>query len=1289
MKLSTVTAQFPCDCKTVWDIFTDNKSYEWRSDLSKIEIIDENRFDEYTRNGFVTHFRITAKEPYREWRFIHSKRWIAVLLCLFLILFDCIPANASNTSVPDEAVNKRMKAGIFYFDGYHEKDEKGNLTGYGIEVLQMISQYSHLNFDYVGYDKSWNDMLTMLENGEIDLVTSARKNPEREAKFAFSYPIGRNSTVLSILADNTKYHSGDYRTYDGMCVGLLAGSSQNDKLAEFAKEKQFSYDTKEYENSQQLAMALKDGSIDAILSSNLRKMENEKTLDTLQTENFYVIVRKEDKELLEEINYAIEQMDINGGDWDNSLFFKYYGPVYSSELVFTEREKAYIQDVLAGKKKITATAIGDRAPYSYVEDGELKGIMPDYFAKVMELCGLPYEIVVPENREDYYNTANTNGVDIVIDRRISDLTTEKDLYRGFNTDTYMTVGTAKVTKNNFTGKIKTIAVVNAQGEEPLEKEIIDDAKVLYYDTRDEAIQAVLKGEADAAYVYTYTAQMSVNNDFTGSLQYSVVNGVRFTFQMYVRENCDHELVTILNKCLKQMPEDALNQLIAQYTSYTPQDLTFAQYMQANPEAMVLVVLVIVLVLVIFLALLFWARWKGKILHASEEANKKLEDQLAIVDALSRDYLNVFAVNTGEDTAKIIKMEGYVTSGLEKNFLKTFSYTPLVHQYVEERVYPGDQQELLEALSIDRVTEKLNSDMEYVGNYRVLIDGTIHNYQFTYVKVEGKRSREGFTVLAGFRNIDEIVREEQKQKQALTEALAQAQHANHAKTAFLNNMSHDIRTPMNAIIGFTSLAATHIDSRETVRNYLDKIMTSSKHLLSLINDVLDMSRIESGKVRINEEEASLPEIMHDLKTIVQSDIKAKQFEFYIDTLDITNETIICDKLRLNQVLLNILSNGMKYTKAGGTVSVRIIQTDSDPDGYASYQFRIKDSGIGMSEEFLKHLFEPFEREQTATVSGIQGTGLGLAIAKNIIDMMNGTVEVESEVGKGTEFIVSFRFRTVNQPQKTEHLEKLANLRALIVDDDANTCMSVSKMLSSIGMNPDWTTQGKEAVVRTQFAIEENKPYSAYVIDWLMPDMNGIEVVRRIRKVIGDTATIIILTAYDWADIEEEAKEAGVTAFCSKPIFLSKLHQILVAPYMEPEADTKEEQEEFLKNKRILLVEDNEINQEIAQEILGDAGLVIDIVGDGTEAVNTIKNVEAGTYDLILMDIQMPIMDGYEATRQIRAMEDPARSSVPIVAMTANAFDEDRQKAMEAGMNGHVAKPIDILKLMDILKDILMD
>ncbi len=1221
---------------------------------------------------------------------INIKKYVTVLLCLFLALSDVVIANASDVSTSEQPAGERVKAGIFYFDGYHMKDEEGKLTGYGIELLQTISKYSHLNFDYVGYDASWNDMLDMLENGEIDVVTSARKYPEREDKFAFSYPVGRNSTVISVLADNMEYRSGDYQSYDGMCIGLIAGSGQNDKLEEFAKEKQFSYQTKEYEDSQELVEALKDGSIDAILSSNLRKTEDERTLDTLVTENFYAIVRKEDTELLEEINYAIEQMDINEGDWENSLFFKYYGPIHSPGLAFSEREKAYIQDVLDGQKKITVTAIGDREPYSYVEDGELKGIMPDYFAKVMESCGLPYEIVVPEDRVDYYGLADTNGVDVVIDSRVSDLTTEDDLYRGFNTDPFMSVGMAKVTKKNFTGKIETIAVADTQGEEPLEKDIAGDSQILYYNTREEALNAVLKGEADAAYVYTYTAQLFVNNDFTGSLQYSVVNDVSFSFQMYVRENCDHELVTILNKCLDQMPEDVLNQLITQYTSYMPHDLTFTQYMQANPGKVAVAAVVIILVAVLILALLYRIRWKGKILEASEESNKVLEEQLAIVEALSRDYLNVYAVNTKENTAKVIKLEGYITPGLEKNYEKIFSYTPLVQQYVNDRVYPEDQQGLLEALSIDKVIEKLASDMEYMGSYRILVDEEIHNYQFSYIKLEGRNSQEGFTVLAGFRNIDEIVREEQKQKQALSEALAQAQYASRAKTTFLNNMSHDIRTPMNAIIGFTSLAATHIDNKDIMQNYLDKIMTASKHLLSLINDVLDMSRIESGKVRISEEEVSLPEILHDLKTIVQSDVKAKQFEFYIDTLDVINETIISDKLRLNQVLLNILSNSMKYTKAGGVVSVRIIQTDSDPEGYASYQFRIKDNGIGMSEEFLKHLFEPFEREQTATMSGIQGTGLGLAITKNIIDMMNGTVEVESEVGKGTEFIVSFRFRTVDQPQETEHLEKLENLHALIVDDDINTCMSVSKMLSSVGMNSDWTTQGKEAVARAEFAIEENKPYSVYIIDWLMPDMNGIEVVRRIRKVIGDTATIIILTAYDWSDIEAEAKEAGVTAFCSKPIFLSELRQILTAPYREPEKEPEiEEIKEFFTGKKILLVEDNEINQEIAQEILGNAGLIIDTVGDGSEAVDTIKNVAPGTYDLILMDIQMPVMDGYEATRQIRALEDAARASVPIVAMTANAFDEDKQKALEAGMNGHVAKPIDIPQLMDTLKEVLRD
>lgn len=527
---------------------------------------------------------------------------------------------------------------------------------------------------------------------------------------------------------------------------------------------------------------------------------------------------------------------------------------------------------------------------------------------------------------------------------------------------------------------------------------------------------------------------------------------------------------------------------------------------------------------------------------------------------------------------------------------------------------------------------------------------------------------------------------EKQKADLEDALAAAQHANRAKTTFLNNMSHDIRTPMNAIIGFTSLAATHIDNKEQVQDYLSKITTSSNHLLSLINDVLDMSRIESGKVKIEEKETSLPEIMHDLKTIVQTDIAAKQLEFFIDTADVVNENVLCDKLRLNQLLLNLLSNAMKFTRPGGIISVRILQKGSALDGWASYEFQVKDTGIGMSKEFQEHIFEPFERERTSTVSGIQGTGLGMAITKNIVDMMGGTISVASEEGKGSVFTVALRLRTCSGPVRQEIVPQLQGLRALVADDDFNTCSSVTQMLSIIGMRPDWTTSGKEAVLRVKLAEEQDDGYAVYIIDWLMPDMNGIEVVRRIRAIIGDGKPIIILTAYDWSDIEEEARNAGVTAFCSKPIFLSELREVLESPFVVQEEKDVKETFSF-EGKKLLLVEDNEINQEIALAILGEVGFVMDVADDGAVAVEKIKAAKPGQYDLILMDIQMPIMNGYEAARQIRAMKDSAYADIPIIAMTANAFDEDRKAAFDAGMNGHVAKPIDPEKLFEMLREIL--
>ena len=1210
------------------------------------------------------------------------RRIAAFAVCVILILANFI----TTASAAAPSGNRTVTAGIFAFEGYHMKDEEGGLTGYGIEVLDLISEYSHLNFRYTGYENSWNDMLEMLENGEIDVVTSARRTAEREEDFAFSLPIGRNYTVLSVRQDNSRIHSYDYGTYDGMTVGGLKGSSQNESLVEYAEERGFSYRMVEYDNSDVLAAALQNGEVDAVLTSNLRKAENEKTLDVIQEDNFYAIVRKDDTELLNELNYAIEQMDIYEGDWKNVLFYRYYGPVYSSELTFTEREQAYIQSVISGEKTITATAQGERAPYSYVEDGELKGILPDYFASVMELAGLPYELIVPEDKDAYEALANTNGVDVVIDWINSGA--DEDDYHGFITDPYMTAGIAKVTRQDFDGRVRTIAISDVQQGNTVVEQLLGDASLVEAPTREAAMQAVLDRKADVTYVYAYTAQLFVNHDATNSLYYSLMNDMNVDFRMYVRDSADHELITILNKCIGHIPEDTLNQLVSQYTTYTIRDMSILQYMQANPQITFAAALGAALVVCVILSLYLRGRWKGKLLSTTELANRELEEQLAIVEALSRDYTNVYAINEARGVARIIKLEGYVTEGLNRESKEEYPYSPVLETYIRDRVHPDDQEELTQALALDAVQEKLDQDGEYAGSYRILAGEDIHYFQYTYVRFQGKSGRGDSFILAGFRNIDEMIRKEQAQKEVLAEALAQAQHANKAKTTFLNNMSHDIRTPMNAIIGFTSLAAAHIDNKEQVRDYLGKIMTSGHHLLSLINDVLDMSRIESGKVTIEEKEASLPEIMHDLKTIVQADVKAKQLEFYIDTLDVVNEDIICDKLRLNQVLLNILSNAMKYTNPGGMVSVRVIQTGEAQEGRACYEFRVKDTGIGMSREFLKHVFDPFERERTATVSGIQGTGLGLAITKNIVDMMGGTITVDSEEGKGSEFVVSLCLRTAGGSEKPQRVEQLADLRALVVDDDINTCTGVSRMLSAIGMRPDWTTHGKEAVVRTEFALEQNDPYSAYIIDWQMPDMNGIELTRRLRKVIGEDMPIIILTAYDWVDIEEEAKEAGVTAFCSKPIFFSELRAILAAPYavQEQSPETAVSGPDF-SGKKILLVEDNELNQEIAQTILEEAGFVIDTADDGSEAVERMKAADAGAYDLILMDIQMPVMNGYQATQAIRALDDPAKANIPIVAMTANAFEEDRKEAMETGMDGYVAKPINIEELMMTLEDIL--
>lgn len=532
-----------------------------------------------------------------------------------------------------------------------------------------------------------------------------------------------------------------------------------------------------------------------------------------------------------------------------------------------------------------------------------------------------------------------------------------------------------------------------------------------------------------------------------------------------------------------------------------------------------------------------------------------------------------------------------------------------------------------------------------------------------------------------------VKELENAKQSAEEARRAAEKASKSKGEFLSNMSHDIRTPMNAIVGMTAIATAHIDDPQQVQNCLKKITMSSRHLLGLINDVLDMSKIESGKMTLNEELVSLRELMDSIVSIVQPQVKAKHQKFNISIFNITSENVHCDSVRLNQVLLNLLSNAIKFTPEGGSIEVSLHEEQSPKgDEFVRIRIHVRDTGIGMSEEFRQHIFESFTREDNKRIHRTEGTGLGMAITKYIVDAMKGEITVESRQGEGTQFQV-----TLDLKKAEERLEDmiLPDWVMLVVDDDRQLCESTVESLRSIGIRAEWVLDGEEAVQMASQHHKEHKDYHVILLDWKLPEMDGIQTARELRRQLGDEVPILLMSAYDWSEIEEEARAAGISGFLMKPLFRSTLFYGL-KPYAGAEeievVEEKKEPEFF--NRRILVAEDNELNWEIANELLHDLGLELEWAENGEVCVEMFRQSAPGYYDAILMDIRMPIMDGYETTDAIRAMN-RSDATLPIIAMTADAYSDDIQKCLSHGMNAHVAKPIDMDEIARVLKKYLRD
>jgi signal transduction histidine kinase/ABC-type amino acid transport substrate-binding protein/BarA-like signal transduction histidine kinase len=1000
--------------------------------------------------------------------------WCSLLLGLTAVLSAAMPI--SSAAAEPESAPETVRVGFFALDGYHEMDEDGKKSGYGYDFFHLTQKYVNLNYEYVGYDKSWEETLQMLLDGEIDIATSAYKTEERTELYDFSMPIGMSAIDINTRADETRFVPGDYSTYDGMTVGLLTASSENDMLEEFAEENGFSYRPKYYPNSAELEEALESKKVDAVATTSLRKIENEKVLSEFAMQEFYAVVKKGNTELLDKINYAITQLNSSEGDWKNNLYYDNYTANNYAEILFTEEEQSFIERYSTGGDKLVIALDNNWKPFSWKEGDEYKGILPDYLEACLEQCGMNYTFYNYEGSVFTADADSMKDVDIYACYGLPDDTEGT----GLLASAPLLENGAAYLQRKDSETIQTIAI-SATNPNLNERITFDPGvTVVEYPDTEAAKQAVMDREVDAALLYGYNAEYTVNQDNTGKLGFTMLPNDPIEIRAVIGEDNDHTLMSILMKCINYMPDTQKTSIISKYVSFSVRELTIADYIEMHPVIFAGFCALIMVVLFVIVFILLKNRTERK-----------------------------YRVNLEEKVDEITNLNSQLKDNQEK---------------LEET--SAEQEAQLEEITA------LNNELE--ENQEKLEE--------TYAEQEAQMEE-----IAALNN------ELEENQEKLEDACKQAEAANNAKTSFLFNMSHDIRTPMNAIIGFADLLEKHQEEPEKRADYLKKIQDSSTVLLSIINNVLEMARIEKGTLAIDEAAWSAEQFNDTLYSVFQDMMKQKEIEF-TRKIEVEHQYVLCDPIKLREVFINILSNAYKYTNPGGKVHMYLKEIPSSREGYAMYQTTISDTGIGMAEDFLPHIFEEFSRENNTTDNKIEGTGLGMPIVKRLVEFMEGTIEVRSKKGEGSTFIVTIPHKITDRPELVEH--------------------------------------------------------------------------------VGNTLDV-----------------------------------------------------ERFKGKRILLAEDNELNAEIAIEILTEVGFEVDRAEDGQACVDMLQRAGDFFYDVILMDIQMPNLNGYEATKVIRELPDAAKAEIPIIAMTANAFEEDKRDAQRAGMNGHLAKPVNVHELYKTLMGIL--
>lgn len=1078
----------------------------------------------------------------------------SVFLLLSIIFLSAFPTSAS---VPEV-----VRVGFFQMDGYHMIDEYGERSGYGYEYLQNLAQYTDFSYEYIGYDKSWSEMQNMLQSGEIDLLTCVKKTNTRETLFNFTdRPIGTNVGVLTVRAGDNRYMTDDFSQYNRICIGMQEKNVRNQDFAKFAREKGFSYIPVYFKTDAELLTALhQDQAIDAIVTSNLRRSDNEWIAATFAPSPFYAAVRKDNSELLKEVNRAIAQVDEYNPNLQSVLMSKYYSVKSGDEIAYTADERAYIKNLQESGTPIEILIKSDRPPLSFLDGSEAKGILPDVAGIVLGRAGIPYKIVMPPSRREYQEVLASGAIDVCFDGPYDFNEAEKNGHK--LTEPFIEVALSCITRKNYNEEPKTIAAIK---DSDITMGYIDkkyeEKDVVYYDTMEECVNAILSGQQDAAYFHTYVAQELVYNDIRNRLKSVLIPEYVTKYSISVQHAQTPLLFSILNKAVLNLNQEELNRIILEQTTYPLRPLSLIGYLYNNPIAVA--VLMGMLGLIILAALLYFFRRKNARLE--RERVREFERFITYVCRANDEVLEL-------DLNKQVCFSYRVENG---SVIREGSLIPDEGSF-KAQIYPEDFDLIAPIIAPKAIRELADNGKEaYVECRTNQKDSEYLWYSYTLQGMQGDARNPG-SLMIFIKDIDRSKKEEIEKKQVMKDALSAAMQASESKGAFMSRMSHEIRTPLNAIIGYLSLANAYTDNPQKVGDCLQKSEFAAHHLLRIVNDILDISAIESGRMKIAHEPFDMTNIIAGITSIFSAQAEAKGVRYQSVIKDLTENLLIGDPLRVNQILMNLLSNSIKFTPEGNSVTLTVAQKII-VENKVHLQITIEDTGIGISESYMEKLFTPFEQQDATVARKFGGSGLGLSITKNLIDMMNGTIDVSSREGEGTTFLVGLAFEIDNPKEQVS--------------------------------NP-----------------------------------TGSETEGSTSRADRGTGRI------DTCELENYSKE---------------------------------EVAERLKHAHVLLVEDNELNMEISVEMLRSTGIIVDGAVNGQIALDVFKKSAPDTYQAILMDIQMPVMDGYEATRKIRGCDHIQAADIPIIALTADVFAEDINRSLAAGMNDHVSKPIDFCQLLEVL------